>query len=220
MSSSANGNAGLSGCIISSLDESTCRHYLNWVLGGRAPEPPEGCDALEFEWLLVHCQDGVTWGRFDQEGGKWCMGSDVPPDISPPVRSERLLEFRVFGQTAEVLIWKSDKGLLGRILVDQRTGMTAPKPPVYLSPSDESRVIRGDNILEVFDEHGFTRITDGTGAEQVVPVTLHGETIAEHHSQPVLLRLIVRHYYEQDSDSGAVRVAVTRLVGVVREESQ
>ena len=90
---------------------------------------------------------------------------------------------------------------------------TEPDDP--LRTSDERRILRGDTVRSALRQ-GFTHITDRAGAEQVIPLTVTAD-----HLQRRLVRLHVRHYWEEDSDedapTGAVRIAATRLVGLAVE---
>jgi CRISPR-associated protein (TIGR03984 family) len=73
---------------------------------------------------------------------------------------------------------------------------------------DESRILLGDRLLET-PKGGFSRVGSPTGAEQVVPVELSEDLF---HESRWPLRLHVRHYLEADDETGAVRIAATRLV--------
>jgi hypothetical protein len=106
---------------------------------------------------------------------------------------QTLLEMRVFLPLLEVLIWRTEDGLRGRILRDvARNGQEGP-----LAPDDEERLLLAGHLIE--HREGFTRVGDGTGAEQ---------------GTPAWPRLRVRHYFKSDEATGCVRVAVTRLVEV------
>lgn len=194
----------LAGCELASLDSSTCERYVSWLLGDENTATPEGATGLV--WALAHCDDGVTWGRYDGAARAWRLGNQVAPDVSPPIRPETLQELRLFGEDGEVLIWRTDAGLRGRVLRDSdsaadRDDGAGPAPPL-----DESRIVRGSLVLAQC-EHGFTHIGDGTGAEQVLPLSVSDEQL---RSAPV--RLDVRHYCEADPVTGAVRIAATRLI--------
>src|SRR5690606_5270582 len=96
--------------------------------------------------------------------------------------------------------------LRGRLLRDagSPTDRSAQDNPI--SPSNESRILRGTLVVAKCD-HGFTHIADGTGAEQVVPLVVDND-----HLLAGLVRLDLRHYYEADASTGAVRIAATRLI--------
>ncbi|SFW22783.1 CRISPR-associated protein Csx19 [Nitrosovibrio sp. Nv17] len=185
-------------CQINRLDGPSCRAWLDHVLGRSAApvseliEPPA--------WLLCHCDDGVTWGLIDGSG--WQLGSTVFPDLCPPPLVTTLQELRIFSRKGEILIWREADGPSGRILRES----AQPVDDDPCAPHDEQRLLLAGRVGEHRD--GFTRIGDGTGAEQALPVRV---TEGPPHSWP---RLRVRHYFTRDIETGGVRVAVTRLMEV------
>lgn len=200
LTATKNENHRIAGCDVNPLDETACTPYLGW-LADRA-EMPEGGDGIA--WALGHFDDGVTWGRWDQKAGTWASGHDVAPSISPAIRRETLQELRLFGGDREILIWRTRSGLHGRKVSDVRyvSGAAA------LAPVDEARVLRGSHIqVELGD--GFTHVVDGTGARQVLPMRVTNEELRSRS-----VRLMVRHYFERNDETGAVRIALTRLVGL------
>jgi CRISPR-associated protein (TIGR03984 family) len=191
-------------CAITTIEADECLKWLTWIRN-ESNKPPR----LEnFRWLLAHCDDGVTWGWFDSPG--WQLGSQVFSDLCPEISEKNLLELRLFGPDAEVLIWKNDDVLSGRLLADD-----APlerKDPA--NPMDQDLVLLGDRTVSTTTQNGFTHIGDERGAEQVVPI----ECIAIFERRRWPLRLKVRHYFEKDNNSGTVRVAATRLVDLYKVE--
>lgn len=194
----------LAGCVLRSLDGEACERHLAWLLG--EADPPASAEAKGLRWALAHCDDGVTWGRYDVAENVWRLGNQAAPDVSPPVRREALQELRLFGEAGEVLIWRTDCGLRGRELLDAGRGADRSGESDSLRPSDESRILRGDHVVEQ-REHGFSHIGDRAGAEQVLPRAVTTEQLQARQVQ-----LAVRHYYESDVHTGAVRIAATRLV--------
>lgn len=227
MSEPANGSASPhpAGCSIEALDGAMCGRYLAWVLGGQGvtvaegvietssdvpirgvtgeqhAELPIGTDKVV--WCLAHCDDGITWGRYDVGTKAWRLGSTVVPTVSPRIRYETLQELRIFGQSGEVLIWRADSELRGRLLLDTNPSTGKDDP---LRPSDERRILRGDSVRSNA-ERDFTYIADSAGAEQVIPLKVANSDLNARR-----VRLHMRHYWEQDPDIGAVRIAATRLV--------
>ena len=188
---------------ITPIDRVACEQVVAWVRGEN-DSAPEDLGA-RFTWVLAHSDDGVTWGRFDEQAGRWRLGHEAAPGVSPPIRLEALQELRVFGTGGELLIWRADDGLRGRLLEDNEADGTADDTDP-LRPSDEYRIVRGDRVVCSFDA-GFTKVADATGAEQVLPLALDEAQLRRH-----AVRLNVRHYWTQDSEDGTVRIAVTRLV--------
>jgi len=186
------------------LESPACERYVSWLLGEENATAPE--DASGLVWALAHCDDGVTWGRYDAAARAWRLGDQVAPEVSPPIRPATLQELRLFGERSEVLIWRTDAGLRGRVLSEAAPTADRDDEANPLRPSDESRVLRGTLVVPECD-HGFTRIGDGAGAEQVLPLAASDEQL-----RAAQVSLDVRHYYEADAETGAVRIAATRLV--------
>jgi CRISPR-associated protein (TIGR03984 family) len=185
------------GCMIEPIEGSTCRDLLAWITGSRGAPVTDDIDLL-----LAYCYDGVTWGRLDRNTGGWQLACVPFPARAPKPNEENLLELRLFGQECEVLIWRQGRSFGGRTLRDRPCGQE------YLRPIEESRILLGDRLLEA-PNVGFSRVGSATGAEQVVPVEL-SEGLFQESTWP--LRLHVRHYLEPDEETGAVRIAATRLV--------
>lgn len=204
---SAEANSALSGCEVTKLEAATCQRYLAWLLGEDDAAKPQGATGLV--WALAHCDEGVTWGRFDPKLNIWRLGNQVAPDVSPPIRRESLQEVRLFGQSGEVLIWRTEEGLQGRMLCDSGPSSSHTDPSIFIPPSNESRILRGSYVIRSY-EHGFSRVGDVTGAEQVLPLEVTNEQLRSGQ-----VRLEVRHYFESDASTGAVRVAASRLVGII-----
>ena len=197
----------LRGCKIEPLDSKACEHWLAWLNGESGDGPP---NASGLVWAVAHSDEGVTWGRYDGDQRSWHLGNQCHPEISPPIRRTALQELRIFGTAAEVLIWKADEDLRGRLIGDTSVAR-ASEDLDPLRPSEESRMVRGDRVADVSGS-GFSRLVDRAGAEQVIPIAVNEDQLRERK-----VRLLVKHYYEQDQETGAVRVAATRLVKLAVE---
>lgn len=192
----------LGGATLEPLDVADCAAYLSWAGGGAAPPGAAG-----YRWLLAHSDAGVTWGRLD--GGRWTLSSSLFPRISPPLRASAIQQVRFFGPTAEALIWRTAQGPRGRVLADD--GDLAADNP--LRPADGRQVLIGDRLLDGPVE-GFSLIGDGDGSRHAVPLALGADAFAVDGGRARWwpARLALRSYFEQDAETGAVRVAVSRLV--------
>lgn len=166
--------------------------WQDW-LTGRETRPTE---TYAVRFALAHSDSGVTWGYLDDQG-QWKLSCDVDPGLSPMPTTESLHELRLFGTRTEVLIWRGEVGLQGRVLTDDGTAFDESDP---LRPLNEGRCVRGNPRASV---GGFVRYVDAGGAEHLVPETLG--------------QLSVRHYFEQEMSTGGVRVAATRLVAASPE---
>ncbi len=194
----------LSGCKPENVDASECARWLEWLLGQRAvpPRPTTSC------WLLAHCDDGVTWGL--RNNGTWQLGSSAFPDLCPQVSLDNLIELRLFGDQEELLMWRGDSGLCGRWLIDT----SGSECDASLRPHSEDRVLLGHRHRGFETRNGFTRVGDGSGREQAVPLVCSAGDFGTEQPPRMPLRLTVKHYFETDSQTGAVRVAASRLMTV------
>jgi CRISPR-associated protein (TIGR03984 family) len=198
----------LEGCKIEYLDNSDCRRILGKVTDGEQFEGSlkDGIRTSDYSWLLAHCYDGVVWGYFDKDLKKWRLSFAVFSDLCPPVSGDNLLEMRLFGSKDEIMIWRKGAELFGRRLIDDYD--ENDDSPVR--PHTENRILLGDRLIEQ-PRGGFSRVGTAAGAEQAVPWECE-ENDFRGGRWP--LRLEMRHYFQQDTESGAVRVAATRLVDV------
>ena len=186
----------IKGCQIDLLSPAACKAWLDHVLS-RAPAPADIGDPA---WLLCHSVDGVTWGRRD--GGVWRLASTAFPELCPVPSEIGIQQMRVFSPKAEVLIWRADGGLRGRMLLDEDDDQVEDA----LRPDNEERLLLSEQVHEERD--GFTLVSDGTGAQQVLPPRVpKGDSCRWP-------RLCVRHYFAREEKTGSVRIVATRLVEV------
>lgn len=194
-------NQSIIACLIDPIPSSACESYFAWLT--RAGDRPGNVGRLS--WMIGHFDDGVTWGRLDGSTGAWMTGDEVAPSVSPRIRRETLQAIRLFGNGCEVLIWRTASELRGRVVVDEQVERSRSDP---FAPAEELRIIRGDDVQAALG-NGFTHVTDVTGARQVLPIPVTKEELRKHR-----IRLLVRHFFQQDKRTGAVRVALTRLVAL------
>lgn len=177
----------IAGAKIDRLSAAQATDWLDWLIG-RGPPPAQAYGVC---FALAHTDSGVTWGYLVQAA--WKLGSSVDPGLCPIPTASSLHELRLFGNAAEVLIWRGDNGLQGRILADDGTDF-GPLDP--LRPMDEARRLQGEGQKS---RDGFVPYIDAGGARHLAPESFPGE-------------FSVRYYFEQDSSTGAVRIAATRLI--------
>lgn len=181
------------------------RECVGASLSGAAAPPADA-------WLLAHCTDGVTWGRV--LGGALLLSSGKHPKWPTPLpTAENLLQLRIFGDAAEVLVWQAEGEpfpFAGRIATDHPVpggdDPLAPRKEVYLLAATEA-VPHG----QCPDD--FTVVRDRSGRAQIVPMLLDA---SDFEGRRHALGLDVRHYFEQDPSSGCVRIAASRLVALRR----
>jgi CRISPR-associated protein (TIGR03984 family) len=189
------------GCRLECVVEAECRSWLNHVTVD-GPVPRSGHDLC---WLLAHCDDGVVWGR--REPGGWRLSSQPFPDVSPRLSEGNVQQFRLFGPQSEILVWRTEDGLLGRWLTHAPDGVEAS-----LRLEKQEYILVGDRVLQPVRE-GFTVVGDGRGSRHAVPLVCpESQFPAQPRRHP--LRLTVWHYFAADEQSGIVRIVASRLADV------
>jgi len=189
------------GCTVTPLEQGEVEAILGAIIDrtGAVPEP------RGLRWLLATCHDGVAWGVVRE--GSSALSSEAFPEVSPVPERTSLLELRLFGPAAEVRLWRTGEGFAGCRIED------APDPALDGSPGApkrESWLLVGDLVREVRD--GFSLLSGTAGKRQAVPV----EVDERRQTQELPLRLEVCHHLEEDEESGAVRVVLTRFTGLVQ----
>ncbi|MEG3865631.1 MULTISPECIES: type III-D CRISPR-associated protein Csx19 [unclassified Microcoleus] len=149
-------------------------------------------------WLLAHADDGVIWGKFRGDDYKLVTSGDE--DVFPQLaklRSPTLQQCRIFGENAEVMLWKVGQNWKARLVQDDNKPECLP---------DEDQILWGTQVEK--ESNGFSLVSDGSqGLKHAVPLT--AITLKGKDSRP--LRLKVRHYIDYD-ESGVARIYLSRLV--------
>jgi len=116
-------------------------------------------------------------------------------------------QFRLFGPQSEILVWRTEDGLLGRWLTHLPDGVDAS-----LRPEKQEYILVGDRVLQPVQD-GFTVVGDGRGSRHAVPLECpESQFPAQLRRHP--LRLAVWHYFAADERSGIVRIVASRLADV------
>ncbi|MBK9231258.1 MAG: hypothetical protein IPO15_10450 [Anaerolineae bacterium] len=74
-------------------------------------------------WLLVHADDGVIWGRREQNQ-TIVLSSDLDdmksqyPVIAVELRAQTVQQARIFGPEGELLLWREGMTFRGRSIMD------------------------------------------------------------------------------------------------------
>lgn len=178
-----------------------------------AADPPswlaQQMHAHTLTYLLAHDDEGVIWGRLDQEG--LITSYDVAPEYSPPLRSETLQTVRVFGTDGELLVWRDEMGMwTGRLIAEATPGT----PDEWTQAFDEQQILLGTRTeLRARD---FTLMSEGSqGLVHAVPLPVI-EQIDEQHRP---LRLAVRHYVKADKN-GFMQVSASRLYNLLQQAKE
>jgi CRISPR-associated protein (TIGR03984 family) len=149
-------------------------------------------------WFLAHADDGVIWGQIRE--GRLFTSDSVFPQVSPPLRAITVQQAQLFGQSAEVRVWRDEDGFKACRLQDcQDEGAEA---------FDEMHILWGTRAEARV--RGFTLVADGRqGLRHAVPLEVEDAVFGR--GRP--LRLVVRHYLAYDGD-GQVRITLSRLVAL------
>ncbi|MGI6618429.1 MAG: CRISPR-associated protein Csx19 [Bacillota bacterium] len=185
------------GCHIEQLSENRCRQIIKMIAAPNGEEPMPG-----FKWMLGHCYDGITWGRWDPHEGVWVTGDRAFPNLSPRISEDNLIELRIFGEETEILIWRLYDGFLGRRL--SHCACTAFDEAIR--PIKEELVLVGDRVIG--RGMGFTHVGTPSGIQQVVPIDVEPGAFVKSRWP---LRLTVWHYLCCDEESGVIRIGASRL---------
>lgn len=148
--------------------------------------------------LLSHHDDGLIWGK--AQAGKLNLSGKI--DSLP---QSTLQQARFFWKEGEVFIWRDGDGHLQARRIEDK----APTDKNgIVGFYDESQILWGDTAQDA--GHGWTRMTDGAqGLAHTVPLDISN---TKQGVRP--LRLKVRHYLKEHDDTGALYVAVSRLVSL------
>ncbi len=150
-------------------------------------------------YLLSHHDDGVVWGRF--VAGKWKLSAERF-DVSPSFVSTTLQECRVFGNSAELLVWRNvDNHLQASLLIEDGSGDTYP----YF---EQKQLLWGDD-QSASPQDGFTLLSEGSQG------LCHAVPFAVNLKKKQRVALTVRHYIDYDNDQAYVKWSRLTTLGVI-----
>lgn len=163
---------------------------LSWLLEGGVYTAGD-----EQYYAVLQCCDSLVWGLC-KDGG-WMWASEVFPAVRAP-RRVTLMEARIFCTQQEILLWRTgefdDELFTGRILKDSSNCAQGCEPIETRVHFWEEEERKGD----------FVKRTQPGGAYIITPP---GRQIR------------LKHYLQEDSASGSLRIAVTRFVEIVKESN-
>lgn len=180
---------------------------INWL--------QQMANQYHLKYFLAHAEDGVIWGRFNESYHLITADSVFSPEIFnihlPKLRLLTLQQCRIFGETAEILLWKAQKTWKARIIKDDSSVEHIPEKQILWG----TQVEKGKNA-ENGEQNGFTLLSDGSqGLKHAVPITGLSNYFSEDKTQlyrPV--RLNVKHYIKYDEETGIGRIFLSRLVSL------
>lgn len=147
-------------------------------------------------WLLVHADDGVIWGRYDDQKNALTLSSDAFPDISPTLRESTLQNARLFSPQGELLVWRTPDGFTYRLILDGDESLTQEEA------FEETHLLWG---AAATTQSGFTLMQAGANKLcHALPLELPKGAHAS---------LKVRHYISYDP-LGQAAITFSRLVNL------
>jgi CRISPR-associated protein (TIGR03984 family) len=153
-------------------------------------------------WFLAHADDGIIWGQIRK--GTLITSDSAFQRISPLLRAITLQQARIFGENAEVRVWRNGSEFQACRLEDQMDNSA--------EAFDEATILWG-NKTEAKTE-GFTLVSDGRqGLRHAVPIDVPDSAFGTNPTRRRPLRLLIRHYLTYDLE-GQARIALSRLVNV------
>jgi CRISPR-associated protein (TIGR03984 family) len=172
------------------LQSQDANSVLDWLFKNTNPLQTT-CTAL------IHTDEGVTWGIFSNE--QWKFSSQTHPEISPTLTEHNLTSARIFNSDIEYLVWRTTNGFSARSLTD------APIEHDWQKPLEENMIVLGNQYEPT--ENEFIRLAENNGRRHAVPNLLSASP--QNGAYP--LQLTVKHYLEEDTETGVLRIKVTRV---------
>ncbi|NLH98670.1 MAG: hypothetical protein GX446_04155 [Chthonomonadales bacterium] len=176
------------GAEITPLDSEQAHQCVAWVIGAADTGPDAVADA---RWAVLQCDLSFVWAI--RQVDHWILASDVAPEVRKP-EVPALCEMRLFGKTAEALIWRRPSGLTGRLLRDSAVSISPDHAPI-------------DQVAP-FCSANDPQATEDLGDGFVIRTLPNGRAIVA----PAGANLLVRQYLSEDL--GLLRIAATRFVEV------
>lgn len=154
----------------------------------------------DLRYLLSHHDDGVVWGRFEK--GKWAFSAEqfsVSPEFSPLT----LQACRVFGESAELFIWRDGSNTLqASLLLEDDTGTEMP----YF---EQRQLLWGDQSEQT--QADFTLLAESSqGLRHAVPLNVY---LDKNQYPPKRVALKVRHYIAYDNHQAYIKWS--RLIDIM-----
>jgi CRISPR-associated protein (TIGR03984 family) len=141
---------------------------------------PKITGIYKLKYGLLHHEDGIIWGKFEEVG--WELSEGIAP--SPKFDLLTLLQARFFGEAAELFLWKVANRLESRLLVEGYGG--------YYEYFDQEQILWGDTPEP--STTTFTRMIEGAqGLEHLVPMKNVKPRVG----------LTIRSYVDYDNQSQA-----------------
>ena len=164
-------------------------------------------------WLLAYADDGVIWGRLKNGSLLLAGDKDIFAGQFPPLEYGTLQRLYLFGEDAEIHVWKDGGGL--------KAARTEGGPDAEGHSLEEALVLWGSSIAQAY-KNGFTLMEDGAqGLRHAVPLEVQQAHVARQAGDPLKrpLRLVVRRYLDYNPDTGEAYVRAARMVCLFVEQA-
>lgn len=167
-------------------DENIAEWIRKWMAPGRS-------------FLLAHADDGVIWGKLDEEG-RLVTSHDCDSNISPPLQQKTLQQAFIFGVLGEVRLWREGDHWRACPITGDESEDTI----------EETQVLWGTEVVRSYPNQ-FTHVREKRqhGMDHIVPIGVSEDVLRERR-----LRLAVRHFIRTDPNTGEARIALSRLVNL------
>lgn len=180
-----------------------CRYHVESV-----PIPPqaelaawliEQARQYRLRWLLAHTTAGIMWGEL-RDNELHFSHKAFPPAVSMSLHWQSLQQARLFAPAGEVLLWHDGQQWRATRQWDEPGSTTTYLEEPYLLWGYS----RDRTAPDVND--GFYLLKEGRRGIQHAPPVNASET---HRAA-----LSVRHYLQEEADSGALYIVASRLVAL------
>lgn len=154
-------------------------------------------------YVLIHTDEGVIWGKIDDAGEPILYSMTAENTLE---QIELWHQLRLFTPTYEVHLWRDgDKRWHKRALRD----LESPEGANLYDMLDEDYLLWGNRAQD--QGGGFTRLFDASqGLSHTIPLSY--KHVAPYIDEGRGVTLQVRHYLEELQETGALRIAASRLV--------
>ena len=148
-------------------------------------------DTHGLRWLLAHVYDGVIWGEKRKDGLH--LSTFL---LKPDLRVSTLQMARLFGETGELLVWRTDNGWQTRLVKDNE----GADKECY----DDFQLLWGTDVEK--NQDGFVLLRHGSEGLRHAPPFISKD-------DKLRLQLNVRNYINYDVD-GQAYVEFSRLISI------
>jgi len=182
-----------------------------------------GAKAAEYNMvgaiLLAHADDGVNWGQMGSDfklmtSFAAAQADPIAKDCIMPLCLDTLIEARLFTESTELFLWRTDAGWKARMLAPTCAGTSAHWSEYY----DEPMLLFGTHARPL--GNGFTLLRHGNeGMHHIAPFEIDEMYLVPPGNLPSEFRaikpfhclaLMVRHYLAQADEA---RVEISQLIG-------